>query len=79
MSADPASLNVTMGFTGLSITELNVLLNNAPHGSSLAIDTVLSGLGSRRYTAQVSGLSIQQASNMADALCKYLSDLASEA
>lgn len=72
MSNDPASLNVTMGFTGLLITDLNVLLNNAPHNSSLLIDVLYSGLGSKRYQVQISGLSIQGAATLSQALLEHL-------
>lgn len=75
MSTDPASLNVTLGLTGLSITELNVLLNNAPHGSTLLLDVLRSGLGSTRYQAQVSGLSIQGAATLSQSLHEYLRDM----
>lgn len=77
MSVDPASLNVTLGLTGLSITELNVLLNNAPHSSSLLIDVLR--LGTPRYHAQISGLSIQGAASLSQVLHEYLRDLGTNA
>jgi hypothetical protein len=73
MSA-PASLNVSVSFTGLSSDEFRAMLRHMPSRARFAGDAIQPAIGGMRYEVAVTNLSIQGAADVTSGLLAYLSD-----
>ena len=55
---DPASLNVAVSFTGLSLYEAECVLANMPPGSMAQVEVTKPAIGGKRWAVHVGGLSV---------------------
>lgn len=65
--SDPASLNVTLGFTGLDNTEASVVLENLPAGTTAHVEVTKPALGGKRFAISATGLSLKGAKDVVTA------------
>jgi hypothetical protein len=65
--ADPASLNVTVGFTGLDNYEAECLVSNLPAGSTAAVTVTKPAIGGKRFAISTEGLSLLGAKDLVTA------------
>lgn len=71
---DPASLNVTLRFTGLSANELGALLVQLPSRARFSGAATRPAIGATRYELSVQDVSIQAASDLTGTLLTLLSE-----
>ncbi len=64
---DPASLNVSVGFTGLDNDEATCIVSNLPAGCTARIDVTKPGVGSKRFAISAEGLSLKGAKDVVTA------------
>lgn len=65
--SDPASLNVTVGFTGLDNTEASVVLENLPAGTTAHVEVTKPALGGKRFAISATELSLKGAKDVVTA------------
>jgi len=75
---DPASLNVSLDLSGLSLPEVQTLMSNMPIGSTWSGTASMPALGGMRYAVTIANLSIKGAADLSGALLSHLNAVAGE-
>lgn len=78
MSKDPASLDVSLSFSGLSTDEIGVLVRNVPEHAQFKGTRTRPPIGAPRFMLEVTNLTIMGAAQLSADFLRYVQTIAED-